>query len=624
MPEATTKPDVVPKEVDSDSEDDFINKPDAVFSRNKDRKKSDQEAALSLANNPPPRPEATRYAVELPVEEEHVHTWYRLTHGETFIQALRKFDPKLVTKASNTVTVFVAHQVLEGEIGKALHKGRTKFYGPGQYAALGVGKEWIGTEKLLKEGKGWVNHQDVTILSLSENQLAVVTIGKAQYPVGAGQYIFRLPSKVEGEPIDIQTLGKAHKTSIITEGTKAERDLATGKLTNVSIQGTKEITAGWTAKAGAITLIRPEPGFHYIVQTPSGFRMGPEYTYARGEETFHGFMNFLQQSRTTKRFSFLSLDRQRAEMTVQMTWIMRDGVKWLTKGRAYDDPFDMLEEKAEAFFRDAVGAMDHMKALKEKSDGFNTIELEIFTKLSNAASALGAKLMSIEVRELSFPQLEAQEQKLAVKDAETKAKKLEAQREIELRKLEDEKLAALELASHARAKIAAEAVSLQMKIEDATALAQVEAQSAQNLARQRGRAEEEKAQLKSIQEITKMKGETAKLIAKNESEVMAVQLRTQNMLNLERAQAEAKAAEALAKVLISNPSLLELKKMEIWAEVEKDRYRTLALFADNSEALLPEAAQRDLVRMRHGEHPQDYIHPSMAGEASLPYSGKKK
>ncbi len=34
---------------------------------------------------------------------------------------------------------------------------------------------------------------------------------------------------------------------------------------------------------------------------------------------------------------------------------MKDGEKWVTKGRAYDDPFDMLEEKAEAFFRDAIG-----------------------------------------------------------------------------------------------------------------------------------------------------------------------------------------------------------------------------------------------------------------------------
>lgn len=110
------------------------------------------------------------------------------------------------------------------------------------------------------------------------------------------------------------------------------------------------MNAGFTARAGAITLIRPEPGFHYVVQTPGGFRMGPEvcflphsksiqiqstqvmscslpfssdsgsqYTYARGEETFHGFMNFLQQSRTTKRFSFFSLDRQRAEVRLVLS-----------------------------------------------------------------------------------------------------------------------------------------------------------------------------------------------------------------------------------------------------------------------------------------------------------------
>jgi hypothetical protein len=344
--------------------------------------------------------------------------------------------------------------------------------------------------------------------------------------------------------------------------------------------------------------------------------MGAEYTYARGEETFHGFMNFLQQSRTTKRFSFFSFDRQRAEMTVQMTWIMKDGVKWLTKGRAYDDPFDMLEEKAEAFFRDAVGAMDHKSALKEKSDGFNTIELEIFTKLSNSASSLGAKLISIEVRELSFPNLEAQEVQLAIKEAETRAKKMEAQRELELRKLEDEKLSALEMAKQDRAKQAAQSEAMRMKIEDTTALAQVEAQSLQALARQRGKAEEEKARLKSEQEVTALKGETAKLIATNESEVLMLKERAKHQIALEKSQTEAKAAEAMAKALANNPTLLELKKLEIWADVEKERYRTLALFAKNPNALLPEALSRDLLRMRHGAMPQEFL-PATGGTSTL-------
>jgi len=294
---------------------------------------------------------------------------------------------------------------------------------------------------------------------------------------------------------------------------------------------------------------------------------------------------------------------------------MKEGVKWLTKGRAYDDPFDMLEEKAEAFFRDAVGAMDHQKALKEKSDGFNTIELEIFTKLSNAASSLGAKLLSIEVRELSFPTLEAQEVTLAIKEAETRSKKLEAQREIELRKLEDEKIAALEAAKAERSRISAQAEATQKKIEDATALSQVEAESIQNLARQRGKAEEEKARLKSEQEVALLKGETAKLIAQNEAEVSMVKERAKNTLYYEKSQTEAKAAENMAKVLAANPALLELKKMEIWADVEKERYKTISSFAKNPNALLPEALSRDLLRMRHGAYPQEFL--AVGGSSSV-------
>jgi len=599
------------KPVDSDSEEDFVNDPKAVYERNKANKGLVAEKNADLAGRTPSQPNFTRFSDDLPVEEGK-KTVYKLQPGETFIQGLKKLDPELVSKAKSDLTVFAAHTVLEGEIGKALHHGRTKFYGPGNYAALGPGKEWLGTEKLRKEGDDIVRHQDVTLISLAENQLAVVQIGKMQYPIGSGQYIIRLPSVIEGKPIDIQKLGEKHMTYVITEGTKQERDPVTGKYTTTYEQGKREINAGWTARAGAITLIRPEPGFHYVIQGANGYRIGPEYTFARGEETFHGFMNFLQQSRTSKRFSFFSLDRQRAEMTVQMTWIMKDGEKWITKGRAYDDPFDMLEEKAEAFFRDAVGAMDHQKALKEKSDGFNTIELEIFTKLSNAAASLGAKLISIEVRELSFPNLEAQEVQLAAKEAETRAKKMEAQRELELRKLEDEKIAALEAAKQERAKQAAQAEAMKLKIEEATALSQVEAQSLQALARQKGKAEEEKARLKSEQEIAMLKGDTAKIIAQNESEVLAVKERMKNTMFLEKAQTEAKAAEAMAKVLAANPSLLELKKMEIWADIEKERYRTLALFASNPNALLPEALSRDLLRMRHGAHPQEFLPASGA------------
>lgn len=73
----------------------------------------------------------------------------------------------------------------------------------------------------------------MTLLSLAENQLAVVQIGKSQYPIGSGQYIIRHPSVVEGKPIDIQKLGEKHMTTVITEGTRTEKDKVTGKSTTV-------------------------------------------------------------------------------------------------------------------------------------------------------------------------------------------------------------------------------------------------------------------------------------------------------------------------------------------------------------------------------------------------------
>eukprot|EP01128_Nolandella_sp_AFSM9_P001610 TRINITY_DN1183_c0_g1_i2.p1 TRINITY_DN1183_c0_g1~~TRINITY_DN1183_c0_g1_i2.p1 ORF type:complete len:520 (-),score=143.63 TRINITY_DN1183_c0_g1_i2:3-1562(-) len=489
---------------DSDSGE-FLEDKDVVYQRNKedaprrkDKLASQSNARLRSA------PSYTRFAEELP-EETGTKTYYKLSQGETFISALRKFDPSLVSNAKNDLSVFSVHTVLQGEIGKALHNGKTKFYGPGNYGALGVGKKWVGTESLRKSKKTDILvHQDVTLLSLTENELCVVQIGKTQYPLGSGQYILRHPTTLEGKPIDVQNLGKKHTTNVITEGTQQVKD-KNGKITTEYTQGIREIASGWTASAGAITLVRPEPGFRYVIQQANGYRTGSEYTYARGEETFFGFLNFLTQSRTTQKFRFFSLDRQKAEMTVQLTWCLSDGIRWITKARAYSDPFDLLEEKTEALFRDAIGSMDYRTALKAKADGYDSMEKNIFKSLSNSASSLGAKLKSIEVRELSFPTLEAQEIQLATKDAETRGKKLEAQRDLELRKIEDARLAALENAKQLRDNVAASARASQMKIEDARALAKVEAEAQQNLAKVRGKVEEDKARLLAEQEVAVLK-----------------------------------------------------------------------------------------------------------------------
>lgn len=276
--------------------------------------------------------------------------------------------------------------------------------------------------------------------------------------------------------------------------------------------------------------------------------------------------------------------------------------------------------------------MDYKKALKEKSDGYDSMEKEIFKSLSNAASSLGplsltssssssfalfrlfltlsgAKLKSIEVRELSFPNLEEQEIQLAVKEAETRAKKLEAQRTLELRKIEDARLAAEEAAKQNRENVAAMARAAKMKIDDERALAQVQAENAQQLAKMMGKVEAEKARLKADQEVAALKAETAKIVATGEVEAELIRERGDITLKLERAKADAEAAKMMGDAIANSPGLLELKKMEILAEMEKERFKTLALFAKNPSALLPEALTRDLLRMRNGAAPQEFLSP---------------
>lgn len=279
----------------------------------------------------------------------------------------------------------------------------------------------------------------------------------------------------------------------------------------------------------------------------------------------------------------------------------------------------MLEEKAEALFRDAIGSMAYKEALKAKSDGYDSMEKDIFKILSNSASALGAKLKSIEVRELSFPILEAQEVKLAMKEAETRSKKLEAQRELELRKIEDARIASLETARQERENVAAGALALKMKIQDERALAKVKAESEQNLAKVQGKVAEEKARLAAEQEIAKLKSETAMIVAQGEVEAMLIKERGKHTVALEKAQMEAKAAAAMGEVLDKNPSLLQLKLKEIEASVERERLQVLKSFASNPQALLPESITREIIRMRFGERPQEFIQPypvAMPGSSS--------
>lgn len=554
-------------------------------------------------------------------------TFLKLEPQQTFLEGLMELDPTLVTNFKGRHGILSRMTVLPGHIGLGSKYGQTKFFPPGNYLWTGVGGKWDGAVELQKGGEDVrVTHGEVTLLSLSENQVVVVQIDKNQYVIGSGRYIVRQPARLEGEPIDLQRLKTEHKATIITEGGEevaedAKEGRDGGRKKRVAFkdkQITKEITAGWTEQQGAICVIRPEPGFRYVIQTDRSFKIGDEFTIARGKDKFLQFLNFLQQSRTTRTFAFLSKDFQDVRVRVQLTWQLVDGIKWQRNGRAYVDPFDLLEEKAEAAFRDQIGGLNHLEALAQKSDGFADMEARVLPKLQTSAGVVGAKLISMEVRELSFPLIESREQALAEREVVAKEQIRERQIEIETKKLEDIKIANSEMAEQQRKLQANKAEAEALSINDLRKLAEVEAKNKQKQAEVDGEAKREMAKLEAKKNQEKVLAETAllkaegeanarKLAAAAEAAAFLEVARAKNAAVLEEAEAQAQAAKKMAEALKTNDRLIELEKAKLAAQVEIEKARATAAFASNPQALFTAEVARDYGRTRMGFAPQEYL-----------------
>jgi hypothetical protein len=553
-------------------------------------------------------------------------TFLKLDAEQTFFEGLETVDPSLLSRFKGRHGIFTRYTVLPGHIGLASKFGQTKFLKPGNYFWMGLGGEWNGAVELQKGGEDVrVVNGEVTLLSLSENQVVVVQIDKNQYVIGSGRYIIRQPARLEGDPIDVQKLKTEHKATLIMEGGEE----ITEKVSSANItrkgrkqfkdkQVQKEVTAGWTEQQGAICIIRPEPGFRYVIQNDSGFTIGDEFTIARGTSKFLMFLNFLQQSRTTRTFAFLSRDFQDVRVRIQLTWQLVDGVAWLRNGRAYEDPFDLLEEKAEAAFRDQIGGLGHLEALAQKSDGFADMESRVLPKLQAAASYVGARLGGMEVRELSFPLIETREQSLAEREVGAKEKIREREIDIQTKKLDDQKLANTEMAEQQRKLQAEKANAEALAINDQRKLAEVDAKNKQKQAEVDGAARRELAQLEAKKEQEKIVAETAilkadaeaqakKLLAAAEASAFLEVARAKNTAVLEEAEAQAQAAKKMAEALKVNDKLIELELAKLQAQVEIERAKAMALFASNPQAILPAEMARDLGRMRAGHAPQEFM-----------------
>lgn len=599
--------------------------------------KKSKKSKEPIVNDVPPKKGAPLpgYFAEEPPQGP---TFMKLAQDQSFIDGLRTLDKNLLTRFAGKHGLFTRLVVLPGHIGMGSKYGQTKFFPPGNYFWTGIGGKWNGAVELQKAGEDIkLTNGEVTLLSLTENQTAVVQIDRSQYVIGSGRYIIRQPARMEGDPINVQNLKEKHTAFVINESGE-EKTNKDGKVVSKDVRTTKEVTAGSIERQGAITFIRPEPGFRYVIQEANDYRIGEDCTIARGEEKFLMFLNFLQQSRTTRTFSFLSKDFHEVKVRIQLTWQMDDGVSWLKNGRGYDDPFDFLEEKAEAAFRDQICALTHVEALSQKSDGFDNMEKNVLPKLTKNAAAIGARLMGMEVRELSFPLIETREKNLAEKEA--LAKEAIRQREVDIKtqQLEDEKKSQAEKAEQVRKIQSNKAESEALAIKDARKLAEleatnqrkqseVEAEALQEMARLEAKLKQEKVNAATA--LTQAEGEAAAARAKaiGEAVAFAEVAKAKTKALLDEAEAQATAARKMGEALAASEGLLELEKAKLVMQVEMEKAKASAAFAKNPNALLAADLARDYGRTRMGFAPQEVL-PVLSlgpvGSSSSSGSDKKK
>ena len=528
---------------------------------------------------------------------------------EAIVDALRRMDPKLITKKAGKTGFWTRYTVLEGQIGLGTLHGRTLFFPAGNYRRIGVGCELNKIVDLQKNGVDEpIRNGDVTILQLAENQVAVVQIGPEQKIISAGRYIIRSPNSLEGKIVDIKNLRLEDKATTKSEIAKTSRGKH-GELIVEDEISTKEVTAGYRDEAGSYTFLRPAPGYRYAIQmADGGYRIGKEFTVAEGQERFVTWLDYQDYSRTTRELTFRSHDSQELSLKVQISWKLKDGATWLGSGGTYDDPFDYLEEKVQALFRDGIGAKSHEEIQDEQKNGFEGIEKKIRPELVAFAERLGVELVGMEVRSLRFPEHEKRRIKMAEFEAKREHERLGLEKELDQQKLQNKKKADKETADQERAQQAAEKQALLQSVDDDRKLAAVEAENAQSAARLNAQKEQEQiraetARLKALgdaeaqaageERMARARLEAAKLDAQAKLEAE----RAVNEAYIARAKAEAEAARELGEALKGHPELLELRKAEAYAEV-------LKAFAHNPDALLSDEMRRDILRMRGVYQPE--------------------
>jgi len=169
---------------------------------------------------------------------------------------------------------------------------------------------------------------------------------------------------------------------------------------------------------GAVTFVRPSPGFCYVIQDIQGrLRTGTGMTVARRGEVFKQFVDRSFYSRTTKPISAETADRQTVTLRVLLQWRIENARLWLRLKGAERDLFEAVEESIQSIVRDIIARFTYLEIMEEQRNRLPTLVSALTERISSRARLVGGRILGVLVREFRFKQIALSNESLSNKTA---------------------------------------------------------------------------------------------------------------------------------------------------------------------------------------------------------------
>ena len=558
-----------------------------------------------------------------------------LRPDESLTAGLRRLDSYLLSEFSGTTGMCSRYAILQGQIGFCTYYGRTHFLPPGHYFRIGLGCKLhtIFDEVVPTNCGALMQWKDITYVNMPENFVCVVQEGDRQLVLGSGRYLLRSPTTLFGQ-VDVQQLANKMFCEAITEsaGAPGANGVMQDEVTKVRLE------AGEYQKVGAITFIRAQPGFCWVVQNSLGdLRTGIGFCVARGGEVFKRFVDYQNYARTTRPFLLESKDRQEVRVRVQLRWRLVDAKTWVLRQGASEDIFDAIEEIAQAMLRDAIAANTYEDCMKQAKEGYDGIENNVRPRLAEETQLLGGFLLGFEVRELRFPRLDSRNVHRAQQEAKLSEELLEQKRRLEIEaqenarkdalrayennmtKLQIEHTTAMELLKekHEVAKTMSAATvkkaqseadimlkTVQLKADNESQILKLKYDEEKQKSVQNVRMLEFKQAIDEQEMRQQNEAEITISAAKAEAEARLAKSQADAQARLVLAEAESKSAELMGVSYTKNAEYVKFKLAEMHATVAKERATAMSTaMSNNKSAMMSPELQRELAVLDAGFSP---------------------